>query len=281
MRFFFFRLAPGIRRPVPAGVFLLAALPLFFLPEQNAFAVKNHDAVPVPTKFFNAGVSPASDPDRVMEGFLGLPYREDGAINENGEYTLFSDQGRRFLSPGLNCSGLVLESSRLLLGKNVTLHDAMRDRLGDSGPGASSGEDWDFGWDLILNISEGFSRRFLLPGGIAAEPSLGTGMSPRGYDIRQDATWKELPERLTPGHFYLVSLNVEGRRAGYGLQHYHVGCIHIASTGEAWFYQTTGKSGGVNRRDLKSRQGRASFRKAFADTGGVSKKMLVLEVDLP
>ena len=222
MRFFSFRPTPGIRRPVAAEIFLLAALPLFFLPEQNAFAVKSPDAVPIPAQLFKAGVSPASDPGKVLEAFLGLPYREDGAISESGEYTLFSDRGRRFLSPGLNCSGLVLAASRFLLGKNITLHDAMRDRFSDSGPGASGGEDWDFGWDLILNISENFSRRFLLPGGIVADTATSTGLSPRGYDIQKDATWKELPERLKPGHFYLISLNVVGRRAGYRLQHYHV-----------------------------------------------------------
>jgi hypothetical protein len=237
--------------------------------------------VPVPGKLFSAGVSLADGPDKVLEAFLDLPYREDGAINEQGEYTLFADQSRRFSSPGLNCSGLVLEVARFLLGRNISLDEAMRDRLGDSGPGAPGGEDWDFGRELILNISEGFHRRFLLPDGLVANPAETTGLAPKGYEIRLDATWKELPARLRPGRLYLISFNVEGRRKGYGLQHYHVGCLHIASTGEAWLYQTTGGSGGVNRRDMKNEQGRASFRKAFADRGDARRRILVLEVDLP
>lgn len=255
-----------------AVLLLLALLPF------SAFAVGS--GVPLPDGLFRAGAVP-DDPDRMLEAFLGLPYREDGAINEAGEYTLFADQTRRFSTPGLNCSGLVLEISRLLLGRNIPLHDVRRDRLADSGPGAANGEDWDFGWDLILNISEGFPRRFFLPEGQVADPSTATGFSPRGYDIQAAATWKELPARLQPGKLYLISLSSEGRRKGYGLQHYHVGCLHVAATGEAWFYQTTGKGRSANRRDLKSAGGQASFKKAFANSGKTRKMMLVLEVDLP
>ena len=234
--------------------------------------------IPVP---FGVTIGKKASPDAVGEAFLGLPYRVDGALNAAGEYTLFADQSKRFSTPGLNCSGLVLELSRLLLGRHVTLQEALRDRLGDSGPGAAHGEDWDFGWDLILNISEGFSRRFLLPGGGVENPEGTNGFSPRGYDIHADATKRELPFRFTRGHLYLISLNVEGRRKGYGLQHYHVGIVHVASGGQAWFYQTTGKGGGANRRDLKSAAGWKSFIQAFANNGKTRKMMLVLEVDLP
>ena len=237
-------------------------------------------SVPVPVGLDKAKVGGRSA-DAMAEAFLGLPYRVDGALNEKGEYTLFADQSKRFSAPGLNCSGLVLALSRFLLDSNVTLAHALRDRLGDSGPESAHGEDWDFGWDLILNISEGFPRRFLLPGGTSLEPAGTTGFSPRGYDIHTEETWRELPARLTPGHMYLVSLNVEGRRKGYGLQHYHVGLVYVASTGQAWFYQTTGKGGGVNRRDLKTPKGRESFKRAFANNGKTRKMMLVLEVDLP
>jgi len=222
-----------------------------------------------------------ASPDAIAEAFLGLPYRADGAINAAGEYTLFADQTRRFSTPGLNCSGLVLALSRFLLGSNITLEEALRDRLGDSGPSSPHGEDWDFGWDLILNISEGFPRRFLLSGGETRDPAGTDGFSPRGYDIHAEQTGRELPARFVPGHLYLISLNVEGRRKGYGLQHYHVGIVHVASGGQAWFYQTTSKGGGVNRRDLKSAQGWDSFTRAFANTGKHRKMMLVLEVDLP
>jgi len=222
--------------------------------------------------------------DAVAASFLGLPYRADGALTAAGEYTLFADQTRRFGTPGLNCSGLTLELARRLLGSGITLDDAIRDRLGDSGPGSPHGEDWDFGWDLIMNISEGFPRRFLLPGGeifdLAGAAGI-DGFSPRGYDIHAEGTRTELPARFVKGRLYLFSINVERNRKGYGLQHYHVGAVHVAEDGRAWLYQTTSQGGKVNRRDLRSDQGWDSFAKAFANTGRHRKMMLVLEVDLP
>lgn len=276
------RRAPVVSGRAGVGVFILAVLlalcplcplcPLY----REAYAAD----VPVPSGLFPGNRQPA-ETDALMQAFLGLPYRADGAIDASGAYTLFADPAQRFSTPGLNCSGLVLETARFLLGRNITLAEATRDRLGDSGPGAPMGEDWDFGWDLILNVSEGFPRRFLLPGNKTADPDSASGTTFRGYDIQSGSTWRELPGRLRPGHFYLVSLSAEGRRKGYGLQHYHVGCIYVGASGEAWFYQTTGKGGGVNRRDLKSPAGQASFKRAFANTGNNRKMLLVLETDLP
>lgn len=234
-------------------------------------------AVPLPKGI----VFGADTPEAVAEAFLGVPYRVDGAIDENGGYTAFADRGRVFSTPGLNCSGMVLGASRFLLGRNITLDEAVRDRLGDSGPGASRGEDWDFGWDLIVNISEGRPRRWLLPGMQTAAVEGSSGSIYRGYTIQSDATWDELPGRFERDKLYLFSLTDYGRLKGYGLQHYHVGLAHVAATGEAWFYQTTGKGGKVNRRDLKSPKGIDSFRRSFADNGKTQKTVLVLEVDLP
>ncbi|MDR1489949.1 MAG: hypothetical protein LBS65_05620 [Desulfovibrio sp.] len=211
--------------------------------------------------------------------FLGIPYRQDGAVDENGFFTLFASPKRRFSSPGLNCSGLVLGISRSLLRKNLTLGEAARDRLGDSGPGAKRGEDWDFGWDLVLNISEGEPRALLLPGGLSADPAAGDGLSPRGIDIHKKGELEELCGRLHPGFFYLVSLSAEGR--GPGLAHYHVGLILPDAGGRVWLYQTTGKGKISGRRDLCGATGRDAFRRSFANTGGKRKMMLVIEVALP
>lgn len=234
-------------------------------------------AVPVPRGVSFAG----SGPGDVCAAFLGLPYRTDGAVDETGAYTTFADRSLRFSTPGLNCSGLVLGMSRFLIGRNITLDQAVRDRHGDSGPGAPGGEDWDFGWDLIMNISEGLPRRWLLPGMAEADTRGSTGSTHPGYTIQSGATWRELPGRFQPGRLYLISLTDYGRLKGYGLQHYHVGLVHVAASGEAWFYQTTGKGGGANRRDLNSAKGVESFRRSFADNGKTQKTVLVLEVDLP
>lgn len=274
-------IANSCRKPASRGGRRFAAvLCIVVFVTGSVSAVAAAGPVPAP-----AGLSLTKEqfasPDKIAEALLGLPYRVDGAVNTAGEYTLFADQTRRFNSPGLNCSGLVLELSRFLLGRNITLEEALRDRLGDSGPGSPHGEDWDFGWDLILNISEGFPRRFLLPGGRVQDPAETTGFAPRGYDIHDEAVWRELPARFRRGSLYLISFTAEGRRKGYGLQHYHVGLVYAASDGQAWFYQTTGRGGGVNRRDLRSAKGRDSFKRAFANTGKSRKMMLVLEVDLP
>jgi hypothetical protein len=234
--------------------------------------------VPVPP-----GLAPALPvgPDAAAAVFVGIPYRQDGTIDEHGRFTLFARPELRFAGPGLNCSGLVLGISRFLLGRNISLKDAARDRLGDSGPGAPAGEDWDFGWDLILNISQGTPRTLLLPGFRIADPEAGSGNAPRGFIIHETGSLPELCGRMRRGFFYLVSFSVEGHRRGYGLQHYHVGIILPSATGEAWFYQTSGKRGRSVRWNLNSEDGRAAFRRAFADTDNKRKMMLVLEVDLP
>lgn len=281
---FFTAPPPAAHRRPPArpGLALLLALALALalagpLPSQAAGAAGQ--AIPPPPGLF-AGDTPPAEPALVLTAFLGLPYREDGAVNEGGEYTQFAARDRRFTTPGLNCSGFVLAASRYLVGRNISLDEAVRDRMNDSGPGAAHGQDWDFGWDLILNISEGLPRRLLLPGGKSLDPK-DADASLRGYPIQAASTWRDLPPRLRPGRLYLVSLSMIGRSKGYGLQHYHVGLIHVSPAGEAWFYQTTGRGGGVNRRNLNSPSGRASFKRAFADSGGQKKMMLVLEADLP
>lgn len=260
---------------------LLAAAPAAHMQLVTAGGAALLRGIPAPAGLFVRGKVPADANDRILEAMLGIPYRMDGAVNEKGEFTLFADQSRRFTDPGLNCSGFVLQASRYLLKRNFVLDDIRRDRLSDSGPGSSHGEDWDFGWDAIMNISDPFPRFMLLPGGKQMDPLKSTGFSPRGFDIQSDATWKELPARLKPGYLYLVSFSDTGRRKGYGLQHYHVGLIHVSAGGNAWYYHTTGTGSKSNRRDLKSAQGQASFKKAFANKGQKRKMMVIIAVKMP
>jgi hypothetical protein len=264
-----------------AGMLLALALSLLVLCPPAAQAASPGAAIPAPAGLFPPGVNVDSPPDILLPRFLGIPYRPDGAIDAAGRYTLFADPSRRFDSPGLNCSGLTLAASRFLLRRNFTLAEVMRDRQKDSGPGSPHGQDWDFGWDLLMNISEGFARSLLLPGGQRLDPAKADAFSPRGFDLQDEATWRELPSRLKPGYVYLLSFNVEGRRKGYGLAHYHVGFIHVAPDGKAWLYQTTGRGKAANRRDLNSPKGVASFRRAFANTGKHRRMLWVLEVKLP
>lgn len=208
-------------------------------------------------------------------GFRGIPYRPDGVKSEAGYYTTFSDQSVVFNTQGLNCSGLVLEITRKLLNKDIPVSLAIYDRTGYP----ENGKDWAFGWNLIMNLSEGMSRRFLLPNGVVFDPERASAFYPLGYNIADNATWDELPNRLTRGHFYLIDFNVNGRKKGYGLIHYHVGIIHIGKNGEAWLYQTTSNSKVSNRRNLRTEEGQRSFKRDFADTGGQKRRILILEVD--
>jgi hypothetical protein len=216
----------------------------------------------------------------VLSCFSGIPFRPDGAIDENGNYTLFSRPRQTFKEPGLNCSGLALAASRLLLRKNIPLAVATRDRLGDSGPGAALGPDWDFGWDMILNITEGSERRLLLPGGKVADPAAGSGRDPRGFDLHSAETWRELPGRIRPNHIYLVSLNRQTTQRGYSLLHYHVGTIVRTSEKDFYLYHSIRKSG-VVRENLGNEQNRARFLETNANVGGTNKHIFIVEVPLP
>ncbi len=219
-------------------------------------------------------------PADILGAFLNLPYREDGTIDEKGRWTLFADPSKEFRSPGLNCSGFALAGSRYILRENFSPPTAMRDRAGDSGPGAAMGEDWDFGWDLICNISEGRARALLTPGGGTADPAGYDGRY-RGWELNSDKTWEELLPRFKPGRLYLLSFSKETKLPGYTLLHYHVGIIVKGPKGETFFFQTSSDGGKVNRRDLSTAKGMASLHRDFADRPGSKKMIAVLEVAIP
>lgn len=238
--------------------------------------------IPLPEPLRSA-YTRSQQPEALLQSFLGIPYRDDGAVDDNGLYTLFANPKARFSTPGLNCSGFVLEASRLLLRENIPLATAMRDRLGDSGPKSPLGQDWDFGWDLIMNIAEGRSPRMLLPGGKSMDPAKNvlSGKMPRGFDLHAPETWQELPGRIRPGHMYLLSFSKDSSRKPYTLLHYHVGLLFRDPSGTLWLYHATGQKGSVNRRDIGSAEGRAAFLKSYANSGTVRKMIVVLEVPLP
>jgi hypothetical protein len=219
--------------------------------------------------------------DGVIAALLGVPYRDGGAIDETGRFTLFADQGKIFSTPGLNCSGLVLEVSRFLFQRDMPIAEAIRDRLGDSGPGADWGEDWDFGWDLVLNISKGLPRSLLLPGHASVDPAELDGWAARGFDLHSASTWEELPDRIRPNCLYLVSFNRETSQKGYRLLHYHVALLHRAPDGSLRLTQATNQRRKVYQQNLSTKDGLAFFLKSFANTGGTRKMIAVVEVPLP
>jgi hypothetical protein len=223
---------------------------------------------------------PEDSPGSILRAFTGIPYRTDGVIDEEGRYVLFARPEVRQKSPGLNCSGYVLAVSRFLFKRNISLAEAGLDRLRDSGPGSPCGQDWDLGRDLILNLSEGLSRTFLLPGNAFLSVEEATSLSPRGFDLHAPATWPELFSRLRPGHVYLLSFNKEVA-GGTQLRHYHVAILSVDDAGDVWIHQTTGAAGASYGRNLSDPKNLAVFLRGFANTGKTRKYILVLEVRLP
>lgn len=226
-------------------------------------------------------INAEDSPERILNSFLGIPYRVNGGVNEKGNYVLFNRPERVQITPGLNCSGFVLAASRFLLDKNIALSAATRDRLGDSSGNSDYGQDWDFGWDLILNIAEGFPANFILPGGQTADVAQVNAFSPRGYDLHDPSIWLELQERLEPGYLYLVSFNKDSARRGYAMLHYHVGLMYADNSGNIWLYNTTGAAGKVYRRNLSDKNQRAIFLRSFANSKKAKKYLLILAVKLP
>ncbi|MDR2697579.1 MAG: hypothetical protein LBB40_03795 [Holophagales bacterium] len=222
----------------------------------------------------------AKTPEELLGFFFGITFRVDGTIDEHGNYTLFSRPDNLFKEPGLNCSGFILAASRLLFRKNIPLSVAGRDRLGDSGAGAILGQDWDFGWDLILNISEGLERTLLLPGGAVADPAAGNGLSPLGFDLHSPETWRELPSRIRPNHLYFVSFNRPTKQRGYSFLHYHVGIL-IRTSQNDWYIYHSIKKRGVVRENLGNERIRARFLNSNANAGNARKHMFITEVPLP
>jgi hypothetical protein len=203
---------------------------------------------------------------RVVD-LLGVPYVEDAAEDAQGRCVTFARPDAPLKTQGLNCSGFVVAAARRLLGFRGDLAAASKDRLGDSGPSASLGQDWDFGWDLVLNLSEGRDRAWLTPEG--PRPVMGDARSNRGMSVHDEAAWVALAPRLRPDRVTLVVFNrVQGGR----LRHHHVGLI-LRQGEHLWFYQTLPKGRG-HRLDLSIPEGLARWRKMF----GPAERMRLLEV---
>lgn len=227
---------------------------------------------------------PASQTPKTLEDLLGLPYRVDGALDSSGRYTLFERPTTFFDTPGLNCSGFVLAAARILLNANFTLEQADKDRAGDSGPQSPLGEDWDYGYDLIGNLTEGRQRVVVLPDSLLGpnpDPLAGAdGRSLRGFGLHDEAAWDKVLAKLKPGWVYFASWSRMAKRPeGRRLLHYHVSVLLKDQSGRVWMLQATPKAG-VNRLELSSKSGRLQLRNGYAP-GDEQAKILLLGVKAP
>ncbi len=234
--------------------------------------------IPNPVYMGKAPSSCASAKD-VLSYFEGIPYRGDGAINRFGDFTLFALPDERFDTPGLNCSGFTVAASRYLFKRNLVLSDMTLDRLADSGKGSPFGEDWDFGYDLILNVTEGMDRKVMLPFGKTALISDNDGMSLRGFRLHDREAWRDVLSQMQAGKAYLFSMSKPIKFKNYKILHYHVGLIVPDSEGHIWLCHAT-RVGGVNKVDIIDSEKLDRIINANPDSPLGPRKILIVEASL-
>jgi hypothetical protein len=205
-----------------------------------------------------------------LQDLLNIPYVNDGVQDVQGRWTTFTHPETILPTPGLNCSGFTIACARRLLGFSGTVDEATRDRLNDSGQDAKLGRDWDFAWDLIMNLSEGHKRRALLPEGEARIQGT-NGLTLRGFPMEDREAWRQVLPRLQARCVYLCSIS---RSTKGHVQHYHAVLLLRDSLGSVWLYQTL-PLGRSHRLNLTSDAGFDRMQEMFRG----NKRILILEVD--
>ncbi|EFL49408.1 conserved hypothetical protein [Solidesulfovibrio fructosivorans JJ]] len=223
------------------------------------------------------GTARAADPTAALAPFLGAPYRDDGVDDPAGRHTLFADQAASFPTAGYNCSGFVTTASRRLLGRPLPLDAARHDRKGDSGPGSPRGQDWDFGYDLLLNITDGLPRRVLPPNAPTSDPAALDASRFRGFPLHDKASFDAALNALRPGEMAVIAFSKERKGRLY---YYHVGLIVSDGQGRRFLYHAT-PGHGVHRLEISSPTGMAAFGREFAEKRFGDKRVLLVAVPLP
>lgn len=234
------------------------------------------DNIFAPEYLWARKIAEKQDPIDIANTHLGIPYRDDGALDDKGNFTTFAHPEEILDTPGLNCSGLVVSVCRYLFNKNWTIKQLLRDPQGNSGPNSQLGKDWDFGWDLILNLTDGRRRRLITPDRSSYAPESIDGLNFRGFDLHDRAAWQAVLAQMQPGRVYLGSISKPTRKPGYKILHYHVVLILADKKHGIWLYHATHRSN-VHRIDINTTQGLNKFFAQFGGQRGEIKKILILE----
>lgn len=262
-------------RPCKSCIILIIFLLVALFPTPS-FSTKLY----APDFLWKKGIAEKMDPVQIADTHLGIPYRDDGALDDQGRFTTFDQPDRFFDTPGLNCSGLVLSVSRFLFDKNWTLAEARRDRQSNSGPGASLGKDWDFGFDLVMNLTDGVQRRAIMPDGGRVDLDTADGTNSRGFRLDDQNAWARVISQMKPGYAYLGDISKPTREPGYKLIHYHVVIAIPNDRGEVWLYHATQRSN-VHKININSPQGLSRFMGQFRGARADTKDILIVEAKLP
>jgi hypothetical protein len=243
-------------------------------------AVVSADQIFAPDYLWERGIASKTGSIEIADTHMGIPYRDDGTLDSQGHFTTFDRSDRFFETPGLNCSGLVVSVSRFLFDKNWSLEEVTRDRQGNSGANSPLGKDWDFGWDLIFNLTEGKPRRIIMPeqGNYSIEGSDGVNL--RGFDLHDSAAWQKVLPQMQAGRMYLGSISRPAPERGYRVLHYHVVLMLPDGKGGVWLYHATRRSN-VHRMNISTSQGMSRFMSQFGGSRSNAKKILIVEAALP
>lgn len=232
-----------------------------------------------PDYLWKRGIAQKTYPIEFAETHLGIPYRDDGAINARGFFTTFTEPGKTFKSPGLNCSGLVVSASRYIFGENFSLEQVTRDRNNNSGKGSPLGEDWDFGWDLILNLTDSVERAALFPDGQRHDVTSIDPLEQRGFDLHDYDAWQSIISNMRSDKVYLGTISRKTNKPGYKVLHYHVVLILPDANGDVWLYHSTRLSR-THKMNLNSRRGLGRLMAQFSRRKGGPKNILLVEASL-
>jgi len=221
---------------------------------------------------------------QILDAFVGLPYRSDGAVDLAGRFVLFADPKTHFDSPGLNCSGFVVAAMRLLLREPFSLQYAKTDRLDDSGPNAAMGEDWDFGWDVLFNLLKGRFWQLVMPQGLetldADVFAQHDGTSLRGFPLTDRRAWQQALAQMQPGSIVLADWSKPTNWKGYTLLHHHMALILPLESGERWYYHAVGKRG-VERIGLHTQEGLTRLLELYPESPPGARMALLAATPLP
>ena len=234
------------------------------------------DNIFAPEYLWARKIADKKDPIDIANTHLGIPYRDDGALDDKGHFTTFAHPEEILDTPGLNCSGLVVSVCRYLFNKNWTIKQLLRDPQGNSGLNSPLGKDWDFGWDLILNLTDGRRRRLITPDRSSYAPENIDALNFRGFDLHDRAAWQAVLAQMQPGRVYLGSISKPTKKPGYKILHYHVVLILADTKHGIWLYHATHRSN-VHRMDINTPQGLSKFFSQFGGQRGEIKKILILE----
>ncbi|MEW6532452.1 MAG: hypothetical protein AB1473_16595 [Thermodesulfobacteriota bacterium] len=229
----------------------------------------------VPAYLYDRGIAQKTNPLEIADTCLGIPYRDDGTIDDRGYFTTFNRPDRVYDTPGLNCSGLVLSVGRFLFNKNFTLEQATRDRQKNSGADAGFGKDWDFGYDLILNLTEHAPRRVIMPDTRPHPLDTSDGLTLRGFDLQDGNAWSAVLRQMQPGKIYLGSISRETGNPRRVL-HYHVVLMIPDEKGGVWLYHSTRRSR-AHKMNINTSGGINRLWAQFRDSGYDRKKILIVE----